>query len=221
MGIKIGIVGTVKTLPDDNTMFGVHEDYMNFVEQFGSPVIIPRVSRKDFFRNFKVEALVLPGGADVDPYRYSSNRLSAEARKMWYCYPADPYMEHFDTEILPGLFHAGFPVFGICRGLQTLNVHFGGTLRNVDWHPQSINKKHKIHRVTVSSGEVQGIEMGVNSFHHQAIGRLATGFRVSAFTEDGIIEGIKHETLPISAVQWHPERLHDDWSVQVCRNLFS
>lgn len=198
-------------------MFGVHSDYLHFVEQFGTPVIIPQVSRKDFFHQFKgLEGLVLPGGADVNPWRYASNHLHALVRKYFFCDGVDLVQEHFDTEILPGLIHAGFPVFGICRGLQTLNVHFGGTLRNVDKHPVSKFKTDAVHEIHFT-----GRKAKVNSFHHQAIGRLAEGFDILATSTDGVAEVISHRSLPIAAVQYHPERLEDDWSIKVCRRLFA
>jgi putative glutamine amidotransferase len=211
---KIGIPGFYR-----NDMFGVHTDYLNFVEQFGTPVIIPQVSRKDFFHQFKgLEGLILPGGADVNPWRYVSNRLHGVVRQQWFCGSPDPALEHFDTQILPGLIHAGFPVFGICRGLQTLNVHFGGTLRNVDWHKSSKSKADLVHEVIfVGSNN----KRKVNSFHHQAIGRLAEGFNILAQTDDGIAEIISHTTLPVVGVQYHPERFKDEWSNAICSKLFA
>lgn len=217
MGRKIGIVGFMR-----NDMFGVHEDYLHFVEQFGTPVIIPRVSRNDFFHKFKIEGLVLPGGADVSPWRYAKNALHAKILARWFCYPSDPYQEHFDTQILPGVIHAGFPVFGICRGLQTLNVHFGGTLKNIHNHPTSKNPKNRLDLVhEVYATDVQNSAPDrVNSFHHQAIGRLAEGFRVMGESADNVIERFHHETLPVAGVQYHPERMDDAWANHVCGILF-
>jgi putative glutamine amidotransferase len=211
---KIGIVGYQR-----NDMFGVHPDYLNFVEQFGTPVIIPKVTRKDFFRNFKLEGLVLPGGADVDPKRYATNKIACWLLSNWYCYPSDPYLEHFDTEILPGLAHMGFPIFGICRGLQTLNVHFGGTLRNVYKHPTNQKKEELVHTVYPTKGNA--FVNKTNSFHHQAIGRLADVLLNMGETSDKVIERIVHQTLPIAAVQYHPERMADEWSNATCRDLFA
>jgi putative glutamine amidotransferase len=213
MSKKIGIVGFIR-----NDMFGVHEDYLHFAENFGSPVVIPPVSRKDFFRNFKIEGLILPGGADINPIRYAGNKLQAAILKSFFCYPPDPYQEYFDTELLPGLLHAGFPVFGICRGLQTLNVHLGGTLRNVDRHPKSKSKTDLVHPVFPWT---TGHTDMVNSFHHQAVGRLAEGLEVKGYSQDDVAERVVHKTLPIAAVQYHPERMNDEWSMSICRTLFS
>jgi len=212
MSKKIGIVGFYR-----NDMFGVHADYFNFVEEFGTPVILPRVDRLDFFHQFKgLEGLVLPGGADIDPARYAANPLHLSILRQWYCNAPDPVQEYFDTEILPGLAHAGFPVFGICRGLQTLNVHYGGTLKNVDKHPKSKEKTDLVHEINVSGEK----PIKVNSFHHQAVNKLADCFEVLATSQDGVVEAIKHVNLPVVAVQYHPERSIDPWTHRIVQALF-
>lgn len=212
MAKKIGIVGFHR-----NDMFGVHTDYLNFVERFGTPVIIPPMSWLDFVKKVNIDGLVLPGGADVDPARYAKNKLHLGILRQWFCYPANPELEKFDTEILPNLIQERFPIFGICRGMQTLNVVLGGTLRNVDWHKQSTNKTHMVHDIMFSSGR----KKGVNSFHHQALGRIANSFNIIASSTDGIPEIITHNHYPIAAVQYHPERFEDDWSLAACKRLFS
>lgn len=204
--MRIGIVGYERS-----EIFGVHIDYLNFVEKYGTPVIIPPVSRKDFFKTYRIEGLVLPGGMDVDWRRYASVGFWSDSY--------DPILEHFDREILPGIFHAGFPVFGICRGLQTLNVHFGGNLWQHLWkHPTNKAKNTFAHEVfDVDTGEGRW----VNSFHHQCIWKLGQGIVPLARTRDCVIEAIRHETLPIYAVQYHPERMEDSWTDKVMRLLFS
>lgn len=204
-------------------MVGVQQDYLTFIERFGTPVIIPPyISRKDFFKTFRLEGLVLPGGADVDTRRYSKF-------PQWIMnllvYPPDPALEWFDTQILPGIFHAGFPVFGICRGLQTLNVHFGGTLYpHLRDHPYSKHMTDLVHEISFTNAEGNIAEQRVNSFHHQAIRILGEGLESLAEDDgDGIIEAIRHETLPIYAVQWHPERLDeklDPFSYSMASMLF-
>ena len=111
---------------------------------------------------------------------------------------------------------AGKPVFGICRGSQLLNVYFGGTLHqhmfNTVLHRSGtdIDREHEVEAVPNSVIEqLYGKRFVVNSVHHQAIKTLGTDLTVTHRSDDGIIEGFQHNSLPIFAVQWHPERLVD------------
>ena len=101
------------------------------------------------------------------------------------------------------------PILGICGGLQSINVTFGGTLhQHIDGH--FLNDRG--HRATVSDGsflaEVYGAgEISVNSSHHQVVKDKAPGFAVTAVSSDGIIEAIERDN--IIGVQWHPEAAMD------------
>ena len=100
------------------------------------------------------------------------------------------------------------PILGICRGLQALNVFFGGTL--YAYIPDHQSPEGDIVHATRAVGELAGLvgtEPLVNSNHHQAVHRLGAGLSVRQWAGDGVIEGICHTALPILAVQWHPERL--------------
>jgi putative glutamine amidotransferase len=219
--MRIGIVAQ-----EHGEIFGVHRDYLEFIEEFGTPVILTPLEKNDFFRTVKIDGLVLPGGSDVNPRRYS--RLPS-----FMSYRPNSYLELFDKEILPGLISKDFPIFGICRGLQTLNVHFGGSLhQHLFFHPYSKNNQDLVHELTFISptktgGEPTGEDCKVNSFHHQAISRLAKDLEVLAISNTGtiygysIIEAVRHLSLPIVAVQWHPERIHDIWSMNAMKILFN
>jgi putative glutamine amidotransferase len=117
---------------------------------------------------------------------------------------------------------AGRPVFGICRGLQELNVLFGGTL-SAELQPGSHHRPESDlpfdalfshnHDVTLSAGGLLATATGcgtltVNSVHHQGIDRLGAGLQVEAVsTDDGLIEAFSAKPCgaPVVAVQWHPE----------------
>ncbi|RPJ69871.1 MAG: hypothetical protein EHM20_15985 [Alphaproteobacteria bacterium] len=199
--IKIGI--PAQDQPENK--FGVNTNYLRFIYQFGHPVVILPETYDNFSQIYKLDALLLPGGADVNTHRYSNT-------PDYGTYNSNNFLEHFDTEILPKLI-GEMPIFGICRGLQTLNVLFGGTLKNLWFHPYSINDTDTVHKIYVS-GEKKPLK--VNSFHHQAIGKLAGNLTKEAQSEDlseSIIEAISDHKKHIFAVQWHPERLLDEYSV--------
>lgn len=206
--LKIGIVG--QDQPDSK--FGVNENYLEWITYFGHPVIITPISADDYIDLYDIDALVLPGGADVNPSRYTSNLGYKNGNP-------NVFLEYFDTQILPRCIGL-YPIFGICRGLQTLNVHFGGTLhQHLYGHKYSISETDEAHKVILNNDKNK--KMGVNSFHHQGIDRLADGFTALAVSDDHnkVIEAIINEELSIAAVQWHPERLDDKYSVDLFNRI--
>ncbi len=184
------------------------ENYMNPVEACGAvadAVYIPKE-----FENY--DGLLLCGGNDIHPSIYGEEINGS----------VDIDFERDKAEIkaLEYFLKAGKPIFGICRGCQLINAYFGGTLC------QHIGEKASVHRAEETDrfhgvravGEsivkkLYGEYFTVNSAHHQAIDKVADGFRVTLLSDDGIIEGIQHESLPIFAVQWHPERISLDKKV--------
>ena len=109
------------------------------------------------------------------------------------------------------LFHTSKkPILGICAGIQEINVIFGGTLKQ-DIHNHKLIDQSK-HQIKINSDSflysVYGEEIiEVNSYHKQCIKDLAPNFKITAISNDGIIEGIENNN--IIAVQWHPEALYD------------
>ena len=143
--------------------------------------------------------LLLTGGGDVEPARYGGARL-----------PTDPVAAARDREefaLLDAFLRQGRPVFGICRGVQLLNVYFGGTLRQqVPGHADGA--RHTVHAVPGSRIEALcGAAFETNSWHHQAADALAPGLRCTASSPDGLAEALEHEAFPVFGVQWHPERM--------------
>ena len=102
------------------------------------------------------------------------------------------------------------PILGICRGLQVLNVAFGGTLiQDIPNHSQKADRHVLTHEVKiVKDSQLASIfneSTQVNSLHHQVIDRLGDGLKAVAFSSEGYIEAIEADN--ILAVQWHPEAL--------------
>ncbi|HEX2093838.1 MAG TPA: gamma-glutamyl-gamma-aminobutyrate hydrolase family protein [Longimicrobiaceae bacterium] len=157
--------------------------------------------------------LVLTGGEDVDPARYGQEphpELGTVNR------PRD----EIEFAALGEALRRRMPVLAICRGCQLLNVAMGGTLYQDlpsqrpgrIHHEQTAPWNHRWHQARVEPGSrLHGIfgtgELSINSFHHQAVDRLAPGLEATVWSEDGIVEGVEARDYPwVYGVQWHPER---------------
>lgn len=143
--------------------------------------------------------LLLTGGGDVAPERYGARRLRTDE--------VDEARDGEEFALIDAFTRLGRPVFGVCRGIQILNVFFGGTLRqDIPGHADNVR-----HSVEAAPGSrihaVCGGSFETNSWHHQAVWEPAPGLLVTAEAADGTIEALEHETLPVFAVQWHPERM--------------
>ena len=165
------------------------------------------------------DALVLGGGGDVDPARYGRVRIDNGTVEV------DPERDALDFRLLDEARRAALPVFGICRGLQVVNVALGGTLIQdipserpsevVHQRPRD-EKTRRDHAVAIGAGSqlasvVAVAEARVNSRHHQAIEVVARGFEVSALAPDGLAEAIElRGEAWLLGVQWHPENLLGD-----------
>jgi putative glutamine amidotransferase len=163
-----------------------------------------------------LDGLVLHGGADVSPRSYGEEPLDPK-------WAGDKIRDEYEIDLVAAFERAGKPVFGVCRGLQLLNVAYGGTLYQdiATQLPHAIAHRdakvydNNFHTVEVEPGTrlaqlyPQGANFKVNSIHHQAIKQLAAGFAIEARSSgDGIIEAIRREDASrpyIAAVQWHPE----------------
>lgn len=155
----------------------------------------------------RIDALVIAGGVDINPARYHEPNTASEN--------IDDSLDAFEWKVLQAVIARNIPILGICRGHQLLNVFFGGTLiQNIDTADQHVRKGEtdQAHETICEKDsfiyEIYGRQdISVNSAHHQAIGKLGTDFTVVQRCKDGTIEAIRHKSLPIYGVQWHPERM--------------
>ena len=148
------------------------------------------------------DLLLLPGGGDVHP-RFYGRAIGGAA-------DIDEARDRRELALVDEFLRAGKPVVGICRGLQLLNVYFGGTLHQHIWGHAQLCGRDRLHVVHAAPGLLRalyGARFTVNSAHHQAVETLGEGLQVLACAPDGTVEAIAHESLPVFAVQWHPERL--------------
>ena len=120
----------------------------------------------------------------------------------------------YDAALLDAFVKAGKPVFGICLGLQCINLYFGGTLADGFKFKDGVEHMMCAHNCLAGEdsvvGKIFGSEFMINSRHNRKIDTLAPGLKAVAFSPDGVIEEVQHESLPVWSVEWHPERMRGD-----------
>lgn len=184
-------------------IYGDAEDFRNYKRAVEGAGAIPcfGVQPKD------CDALLLPGGGDMESWRYGQPNIA--------CHDIEPERDALELELLDLFTGWKRPVLGICRGMQTINVFFGGTLKqDIPGHSQ-VNGMDRIHSVRAIQPfgpfnfayHLYGAECLVNSAHHQCVDVLGARLYAAQQAQDGIIEAIYHQSLPVWGVQWHPERL--------------
>lgn len=195
------------------------------------PVMIPAVDAQSVVQHQELnlshyakslDGLVLQGGNDVAPGSYGETALNP-------AWEGDYVRDAYEADLIQAFVKAGKPVFGICRGLQMLNVAFGGTL----WQDLATQLPSALPHVSLNMYEhhqhlmeiVPGSHLStlypeihrapINSIHHQGIKRLASGFSVEAYSPvDGVIEAIRKDGPEyVFGVQWHPEFRQRDCDV--------
>ena len=176
-------------------------NYRRWVESAGGRAVFGDASDG---QGRKWDALLLPGGGDLEPWRYGQENTASRG--------LEPERDEAELRLLQEFTALGKPVLGVCRGLQTINVFFGGTLaQDVPGHG-AWEEGDRLHGVRTAPSPLRplwGERMTVNSAHHQAADRLGSGLRAVQWTGAGVVEALCHERLPVWAVQWHPERLGD------------
>lgn len=158
------------------------------------------------------DGLLLPGGPDVDPRLYGQEPTEK-------CGKPNPLRDTVEMKMLDAFLPTNKPILCICRGVQLLNVYFGGTLYQDISKNQACKHSHfrsrskGCHRVHLQSRtnlrKMLGEEwIKVNSMHHQAVERVGPGLTVNAVSQDGHIEGLEVFLHPFCiGVQWHPEHM--------------
>ncbi|MEU6144890.1 gamma-glutamyl-gamma-aminobutyrate hydrolase family protein [Streptomyces sp. NPDC047081] len=163
----------------------------------------------------RLDGLVIAGGPDVEPVRYSAEPHPrtgppARARDAW------------ELALIDAALSAGLPLLGICRGMQLLNVALGGTLvQHIEGHAEVVGVfgSHPVKPVPGTRyASIVPEETSVPTFHHQSVDRLGTGLIPSAYAEDGTVEAVELPSAEgwVLGVQWHPEMGED---VRVMRAL--
>jgi len=187
------------------------------------PVVIPRYGSDEQFDAIvsRLDALVMTGGEDFDPALYGAKRSPRLGE-------VNAPRDDFDLRLLAAARRWRLPVLGICRGCQLLNIAFGGTLWQdlpSEFPGKDIQHRHVHHPVLIAPDSRLALVIGttntvVNSIHHQAVKKIAPGFRVTATAPDGVIEAIESDQYPAVGLQFHPEKLLCDEDRQQFVRLF-
>lgn len=216
----IGIAANILIMSGDS-MPGMYRSYVNhdYVESLIKagciPVLLPVIEEPEDIRHQveQMDGILLSGGYDMDTTLYGEEPAWGQDFSM-------REVDVFYLEVIRAAAKLKKPVFGICKGIQAINVAFGGTLYqdlaaqcpDSNRHRQLAPRYHPTHHIQVERdsflGSVLPERTCVNSFHHQAVKELAEGFRVTARAEDGVVECIERiEGSFICGVQWHPEMM--------------
>jgi putative glutamine amidotransferase len=206
---------------DRNLRFGVLAAYTRAVDLAGgAPILIPLQLSDGTLRDMfaRLDGLLLAGGVDIHPKEFGEAVLPA-------CGEIDTARDATELCLTRWALAASQPIFGICRGIQTLNVAAGGSLYQDIGSQLETDLKHNYrvpeakvlaHAVEIEAGSHVARVLGathveVNSLHHQALKEIAPGLRVVARAPDGIVEAVEAtDDRFVVGVQFHPEWLLDE-----------
>lgn len=223
------IIGITSTLKEDTeevatrplgTYVRADLDYLDGVKRAGGvPLVLPPVFEEGEEISAMVgglDGLLLSGGCDIHPSSYGEEPVDELGETL-------VGRDLFELSILGAALKRGIPVFGVCRGLQLINVALGGTLyqdvgsqmEGVSNHRQTAPKHETSHAVDLDrDSTVAGImgtrELEVNSYHHQSIKRLSGELVKVGRATDGVVEAAEHRNFPerwVLGVQWHAEAM--------------
>ena len=201
------VIGVVPSRIDE--MAAVKFEYLNALWQAGGvPVPLSYTTDREKLAEYArlFDGFLFSGGVDLEPARYGEETCPDCGVEV------DLRRDAFEAGLFEAVRPTGKPILGICRGIQTINVWMGGTLRqHVDGHRQSLPDPERAHPVEILGNSLfyricGRTEVMVNSFHHQVIKDLAPGLTVDAYSPEGYVEAAHCPDHPfLFAVQFHPE----------------
>jgi putative glutamine amidotransferase len=224
------LIGITMRLEQETRRFYLARDYCEAIRGAGGvPIHIPLIAEAEYIDDIvsRLDGVLLPGcDSDPDPALYGADPHPMLGTVV-------PEKDATDLLVIAAAEKRQIPIFGICFGMQILNVSRGGTLiqdieshvEGAIQHQQGMPRERKSHKIRIESGSLieksaEGSETFVNSHHHQAVERPGTDLAVTSRTSDGVAESIE-DTIgrPVFAVQWHPEL---NWqNDELSKQLFS
>lgn len=216
----IGLTTFSETNGKNSTFNSINYNYIRSVLMAGgTPILIPVTSCDECIEDYikLVDGIIFTGGEDLSPLYYGENPIK-EINSI--CAERDEY----ELKLFKKVYGTNLPILGICRGMQLINVALKGTLyqdinvqipNSLGHSPKDIKSDVLYHSVKIEKNSIlfnifEDYDIKVNSFHHQSVKELGEALKVSAFSQDGIIEAMENaspNSQCIIGVQWHPEGL--------------
>ncbi len=221
IGITAGEIFN-KLYPHSPPAQGQSHTYVDaIVNAGGAPFVVPLVKNTDALRGLyeQCTGILLAGGNDLDPALYGQEPMATTIDQ-------DPARDAQELQLLEWAIEDDKPVLAICRGMQLINVAHGGDLHQhipddlpeAEVHSIASEKKREsriVHTLRIDANSkltkiLGSEELGSNDYHHQAINKLGDGLIATAWTSDGVIEGLEMPTQTyVVAIQSHPESLEE------------
>lgn len=186
------------------------DGYVKAVQRAGGlPLVLP-IGSQELAKEYisQIDKLILAGGQDVSPQFYQQTPIVqgsySEARDL------------FELALLDEALLQKKPVFAVCRGMQLMNVFFGGNLKQelqsftqVVHMQEPISREQPTHELLTKESsilqQIYGLQTNVNSFHNQALNRVSSNLTETAYCPDGVIEAVENKERHLLGVQWHPD----------------
>ena len=213
------VIGVMPQFSTDSNRIMIVPNFLNAIKAAGGvPLLLPLTSEvsdvAEILDHF--DGFLYPGGPDINPLIFGEEAMPGYGNII-------PERDTIELSLMPEILKTGKPVFGVCRGIQSMNVALGGTLvqdiplqihseKKIGHYQKAGNevRTHLVHVVkdTLLYDIVKKDTIEVNSFHHQSCKELGRGAVLNGEAADGVIEAISLENYNFFlGVQWHPEHL--------------